>query len=170
MKLFLMRHGDAEKLMTAYGDRRLTPAGEREADAGGFFLRISGEKPCIIMHSSRVRSIMTAERVMAAVGSGVLAPRTDLGEDSSPEEFLASVTGEFAGTDNRVLAVGHNPFISRLGSMMLAGNKSVSSYVEFKTGALLGADCVDYGKRWSLRFFAAPKMLARIYKAFSKPD
>ena len=166
MKLFLMRHGDAEKLITADRDRRLTSTGEREADAGGLFLRISGEKPDVIMHSSRLRSIMTAERVMEAVGSGVLKPRTDLEEDSAPEDFLAGVIQEFAGTDSRVLAVGHNPFISRLGSLMLAGSISALVNMEFKTGALLGADCVGSGKYWELRFFAVPKVMARIYKAY----
>ena len=170
MKLFLMRHGDAEKRIMAYQERSLTSTGEREADAGGLFLRISGEKPDVIMHSSQIRSRMTAERVMAAVGSGVLVPRMDLEEDSSPEDFLASVAGEFAGTDSRVLAVGHNPFISRLGSLMLGGSQSASVYLEFKTGALLGADSVGSGKYWNLRFFATPKMLAGIYQAYSKLD
>jgi len=170
MKLFLMRHGDAEKRITADKDRRLTSAGEHEADAGGLFLRISCEKPDIIMHSSRLRSRMTAERVMAAARSGVLVLRDDLEEDSSPEDFLASVTYEFAGTDSRVLAVGHNPFISRLGSLMLAGSSSALASMEFKTGGLLGADSVGSGKYWSLRFFAAPKVLAGIYKTYSNQD
>ena len=166
MKLFLMRHGDAEKRYTTYQERRLTPTGEREADAGGLFLRFSGEKPDVIMHSTQIRSIMTAERVLAAVGSGVLVLRDDLEEDSSPEDFLASVTEEFAGTGNRVLAVGHNPFISRLGSLMLAGSKSALINVEFKTGALLGADSIGSGKYWSLRFFAVPKVLAGLYHEY----
>ena len=169
MKLFLMRHGDAEKLMMG-GDRRLTAAGEREADAGGLFLRLSGEKPDVIMHSSKLRSKKTAERVLAAACSGVLVLREDLEEDSSPESFLASVTDEFTGTGSRILAVGHNPFISRLGSLMLGGPESHAVMVDFKTGALLGADSMDSGKYWNLRFFASPKVLAGICQAYSRPD
>ncbi|MCL2684257.1 MAG: histidine phosphatase family protein [Synergistaceae bacterium] len=169
MKLFLMRHGDAEKQMTFRGDRPLSPAGEREADAGGLFLRISGEKPDVIMHSSKLRSRMTAERVMAAVRFGALMLRADLEEDSSPEDFLASVTDEFAETGSRVLAVGHNPFMSRLGSLILAGPEYHAATVEFKTGALLGTEILVPGNYWRLRFFLAPKALAGIYEACSKP-
>jgi len=171
MRLFLMRHGDAEKqILVNDGDRRLTPIGEREADAGGLFLRISGEKPDVIMHSSKLRSRMTAERVMATAHSGVLVLREDLEEDSSPEDFLANVTDEFAGTGSRILAVGHNPFMSRLGSLMLADTESYDVIVNFKTGTLFGAESVDSGNYWRLRFFVAPKALAGIYESYSKRD
>ena len=164
MKLILMRHGDSEKFVI-HGDRPLTQTGEREADAAGFFLRASGVKPDIIMHSSRLRSAMTAERVMAVAGAGVLAFRKDLEEDSSPEGFLASVASEFADTEKIILAVGHNPFISRLGSLMICP-ESHAVIANFKTGALLGADSVNSGKYWDLRFFATPKVIAGIYNLF----
>jgi phosphohistidine phosphatase len=170
MKLFLMRHGDAEKRVMAYQERSLTHTGEREADSGGLFLRIAGEKPDVIMHSSQLRSRMTAERVKAAVGSGDLVLREDLEEDSSPEDFLASVTNEFAGTKKRVLAVGHNPFMSYLGALVLMGPKSRVFDVEFKTGTLLGVESVGSDTYWSLRFFIHPKALAGIYEACSDRD
>ena len=166
-----MRHGDAEKRVTDCPQRRLTTAGEAEADAGGLFLRISGEIPDVIMHSSQLRSIMTAEHVMAAIGSGVpeLERRDDLEEDSSPEDFLEKVTKKYMGSKKRILAVGHNPFISRLGALMLTGSRSASFNMELKTGELLGAG--GAGKNgWRLRFSATPRVLAEIYKAYSGKD
>ena len=122
------------------------------------------------MHSSQLRSRMTAERVKAVVDSGDLVLREDLEEDSSPLDFLASVANEFTGTNKRVLAVGHNPFMSELGALVLVGPKSRMLDVYFKTGTLLGVESAGAGVLWNLRFFINPKAMTGIYEAYSDRD
>jgi phosphohistidine phosphatase SixA len=109
---------------------------------------------------------MTSERVMVAVTrQDILLKREDLEEDSSPEDFLASIVSEFGKTDKKVMAVGHNPFISRLASLLLAGSKSYM-LEEFKTGTLLVTDSIGSGKMWSLRFYMPSKLLAEFHNSY----
>jgi phosphohistidine phosphatase SixA len=62
---------------------------------------------------------------MAAVTvDNILTARNDLEEDSVPEDFLASITAEYGRTDKKILAVGHNPFVSRLASIVIYGGKA----------------------------------------------
>jgi phosphohistidine phosphatase SixA len=162
-----MRHGNAVWGDTAYSPRPLSAQGEREADAAGVFLRIIGEIPDVIMHSSQIRSKMTAEHVMAGVNAqGILQKRDDLEEDAIVEEFLSRVVSEYGKTDKRVLAVGHNPFVSRLISLLLMGSKS-SMLNEISTGTLFAADSAGpSGTIWTQRFFMPPKLLAKFYDSY----
>jgi phosphohistidine phosphatase SixA len=162
-----MRHGDAVKLATAYGQRPLSEKGSREAGAAGVFLSMTGEAPDVIMHSAQLRSRMTAEQVMAALGADdILQKRGDLEEDSSAEGFISSVVSEFGGTDKKILAVGHNPFVSRL-AQLLTGLET-SMIEEFKTGALLAVDSVAHGRAWTMRFYMQPKVLMKFYDSLIK--
>jgi phosphohistidine phosphatase len=160
-----MRHGDAVKPIVTYAQRPLSDKGEREADAAGIFLRAANEIPGVIMHSTQLRSKMTAERVMAGVNAdGLLQKREDLEEDSSAEDFLASIVSEFGETNEKIMVVGHNPFISHLALLLFADPRQ--SVIEaFKTGTLLAADSAAHGRRWTLRFYMPPKLLTELHRS-----
>jgi phosphohistidine phosphatase SixA len=162
-----MRHGNAVRGDTVYSPRPLSENGEREADAAGAFLWMTGEIPDVIMHSSLVRSKMTAEHVMAGVrAQDILTRHDDLEEDSVVEEFLENVAGEYGRTDKRIMAVGHNPFVSRLVSLLLMGSKS-SLMEEISTGTLFAADSANpSGTIWKARFFMPSKVLAKFYDSY----
>jgi phosphohistidine phosphatase SixA len=74
---------------------------------------------------------------------------------------------EFGKTDKKIMAVGHNPFISRLASLLLTGSKSSMIVEEFKTGTLLAFDSLASGGSWSMRFYMPSKLLAKFYDSFS---
>ncbi|MDR1510618.1 MAG: histidine phosphatase family protein [Synergistaceae bacterium] len=170
MRLYLMRHGDAIKPAAAFAQRPLSDKGEREADAAGAFLLVAREMPDTIFHSTQLRSRMTAERVMAglAAAGDILKKREDLEEDSSPEEFISSVVSEFGKTDRKIMAVGHNPFVTRLASLLLLGFSSAIG--EFKTGALLAFDSIASGRAWEVRFYMPPKLLTKIHRSILDTD
>jgi phosphohistidine phosphatase len=164
-----MRHGDAVKPAVAYAQRPLSDRGKREADAAGAFLRMANEIPYAIMHSTQLRSKMTAEHVMAGVAvDGLLQERCDLEEDSSAEDFLASIVSEFGETNKKIMIVGHNPFMSRLAFLLFAGSKP-PIIEEFKTGTLLAADSAAHGRMWTLRFYMPTKPLAEFYSSLVDP-
>jgi phosphohistidine phosphatase SixA len=161
-----MRHGDAVKNITSYGSRPLSDKGKREACAAGAFLSMAQEMPDVIMHSSQLRSRMTAEHVLAELeAKDVLQRRDDLEEDSSVEDFLSSIVSEFGKTDKKIMAVGHNPFISRLALLLFADLKS-SALEELKTGTLLAADSIASGEAWAMRFYMPSKQLTKFYDSF----
>jgi phosphohistidine phosphatase len=160
-----MRHGKAETPVTAYQERHLTERGKKEADAAGAFLRMAGEIPDIIMHSTQLRSRETAERAMAAItAEDILTARKDLEEDADPEEFLASVSAEYGRTGKKILAVGHNPFVSRLASIVIRGGRA-SMMEDLGTGDLVGAESVG-SKMWRLRFFMPSATLSELYASW----
>ena len=69
-------------------------------------MRMTGEIPDVVMHTTRLRSKMTAEYLTLSLGTPdagkTLMPRDDLEEDSVPEEFLASVISAFGKTDKYI--------------------------------------------------------------------
>lgn len=168
MKLFIMRHGDAAKPLVAYEERPLTEKGKFEASAAGIFLRMAGEIPDIAMHSTQLRSKMTARYVMIEAGApsaaGILAKRDDLEDDSSPDEFLASVVSEFGKTDKTVLAVSHMPFVQRLASLLIAGRPTLID--DFGKGDLLAFNALGGGRAWTLRFYMPSKQLKGFYRSY----
>jgi phosphohistidine phosphatase SixA len=180
MKLFIMRHGDAVKPVVAYANRPLTEKGKFEAAAAGVFLKMTGEIPDVIMHSSQLRGRMTAECLALSLGASftenaeraenakkflaLLAPRDDLEEDSPPEEFLASVVSEFGKTDKTILAIGHIPFVERLASLLLASRLTLTD--TFGTCDLMAFNAAGGGRTWTLRFYMPSKRLRKFYRSY----
>jgi phosphohistidine phosphatase len=164
-----MRHGDAVKPFVAYAERPLTEKGKFEAAAAGIFLRMTGEIPNVVMHSTQLRSKMTAKYLMISLDDAeaekILTPRDDLEEDSSPDEFLASIVAEFGKTDKTILAVSHIPFVERLASLLLASRPTLTD--GFDTCALMAFDAVGGGKMWTLRFYMPSKQLKNFYRSYS---
>ncbi|MDR1651321.1 MAG: histidine phosphatase family protein [Synergistaceae bacterium] len=166
MRLILMRHASAVERPNARGERPLSEKGEHEADAAGFFLRMVGEVPDVIMHSSMLRSRVTAERVMAKVGQdGVLTKRGDLDEDSSAEEFLMSVAGEFGASNKKIMAVGHNPFMTDIALRVMTGSRSSPAIDRIDKASVFAVDCVS-SALWIQRFYMPRALLLKVYDAW----
>jgi phosphohistidine phosphatase len=65
--IYLLRHGEAEEGTGDDAARRLTPKGERQAQAAGRALAALGIKPGICLTSPKVRSADTARLVCEAL-------------------------------------------------------------------------------------------------------
>lgn len=102
--IYLLRHGDAEEGTGDDAARRLTPKGERQAQAAGEALRSLGAEIDACLTSPKVRAADTARLACEALGI-------------DPEVAEALRGGAFdslelaAGRDN-VLLVGHEPDFS----------------------------------------------------------
>jgi phosphohistidine phosphatase len=172
MKVFLMRHGDAQ----AGADdakRQLSEEGRGEAGAAGEFLRRAGEAPDAVFHSGLRRSMETAMIVSEKLGSGTkLSLRKGLLPDDDVFAFADGLIGTLDDPavlkgSGGVMIVGHQPFVSRLAALLLTGGQDGLS-LKFPTGALA---CFELSSRplampcCSLRFHVTAKLMKRLLSA-----
>lgn len=123
MDLYLLRHAVAVERGTAGFEadhlRPLTAEGRvkmEEIAAGMAALELKFD---VILTSPYVRAHQTAEIAAAALRqSKKLRHEPALQADRSPQEFVARLAGKLAEHE-RLLAVGHEPFLSSLATLLL---------------------------------------------------
>lgn len=123
MNLILWRHAEAEELPHALGlsrnadlQRPLTRRGHKQAEASARWLRQHLPHQYRVIASPALRTRETAAALSAEVHlDAALAPGADV------SEVLAAI-GWPHGEDTTVV-VGHQPWIGRLASLLLAGDE-----------------------------------------------
>lgn len=118
MRLFLLRHAEAEPPVHSDEARMLTPKGIEQATRAGDYCRRVGLQPDLVLCSPYRRTVQTAEIVAAA-----WQPKLP----TQAEPFLGS--GMLPGTAfealrayrqfENVLLVGHQPDLGLLGAALL---------------------------------------------------
>ncbi len=162
MNLYLLRHGLAVERGThgKDSDRALTPKGERKlwriAEAMEA-LKLSFD---VILSSPYKRARQTAEIIAEAFNA---RKHLDFSETLSPSgdakkliEHLADLSPE----PNAVLLVGHEPYLSELISLLVAGERGAS--VVMKKGGLckLEVESLRAGRCASLAWLLTPRQMA----------
>ena len=163
MNLFILRHGLATEPGSAGfakdADRPLTPKGERKlwkiAEAMEQ-LEISLD---VIVSSPYVRARQTAEIVADALG---LRKKLELTEHLTPAgsvKKLIALINDRKPPPEGVLLVGHEPYLSELISLLLAGNTEVA--VEMKKGGLckLMIEALEHGQCATIDWLLTPKQM-----------
>jgi phosphohistidine phosphatase len=120
LKLFLIRHGDAEaESHRTRGDfaRALTKLGRKQAADCGRWVAEVLEKPAPrIWTSPLVRAVQTAEIVATACACDSVTVAAELASGQPLEGLLDLVSGL---TGSTALLVGHEPLMSELGAALL---------------------------------------------------
>ena len=120
MKLYIMRHGEAEWGMQMDPTRELTETGKRQAKMMGKWLSRQDEHPQVVIESNFKRSIQTAKRVadkldVRRIRSGFLDP------ENSPENAWSEIKRLAQAQEaERVLIVSHGPLVEKLFCMLIA--------------------------------------------------
>ena len=118
MKIYIMRHGPAEdQAVTGRDfDRTLTPSGRSRTELAAHELG-RWERPKRVISSPLVRTIETAEVVMAALG---LTFELETREELAPGGDAVGLLGELADQGaKRVIVIGHEPDVSTLTALLL---------------------------------------------------
>ena len=129
MKLYLLRHGEAQDSRTSDFLRPLTRHGREQAANRAEQLVHEGITPGVIIHSPRVRAVETASFLMERF-PGV--PTVELTEVIDADRALFDIIRASSFIDP--IIVGHNPTISELASS-LAGSRihfSTCSFASFE--------------------------------------
>lgn len=122
MKLYLLRHSEAENTSADGGDasRRLTPQGKAAAfrKAEAWKPRLGGVE--LILTSPYPRAVETAEILAVVLDKlGLIRPDAMFASTSSAEDILRHLRN--FTTHGEVLVVGHEPWITGLTSLLVAG-------------------------------------------------
>lgn len=163
MNLFLLRHGLAVEPGTAGyskdADRPLTPKGERKLWRAAKTMKALDLSFDLILSSPYLRARQTAAILAQALDakdrlelSGSLAP-------GNPTRKIIECLHRLPMPDN-VLLVGHEPGLSQLISLLVAGDSGLS--VLMKKGGLckLSAESLKPGRCATLQWLLTPKQMA----------
>lgn len=138
MKLYLMRHAEAEFGEQMDPTRKLTDTGKQQAKMMGKWLSRQTEKPEILVQSSFHRSKSTAKRVNKQLDIPLISSPA-LDPDSSPEATWAALRKIAANNNAKsVIAISHGPLVEKL-LAMLTGTPSCSQF-HFAHGAIAHFD------------------------------
>lgn len=131
MKLWLLRHGEAEPCARTDAERALTERGRVEARQSG--ARLAGYAPQAILTSPYVRARQTADLVSEQLQNAVpcetvawIVPDADL------REALLQLDRR---TEQALLLVSHQPFIGELGGFLVHGHRG--DPLPMRTGTLV---------------------------------
>lgn len=158
MRLYVMRHGDAEPGIND-PSRSLSKEGREEARTAGLFLSRQKAKIDIVLHSPLLRAVQTAEIASNEMGSRESIEVTNALPSSDPEGFMRELTSLKLGVDARVLLVTHQPFAGRLVSYMLTRGEGAE--MKFTTGAVSCLEGTMTSGTWSMLMHMQSKMMAR---------
>jgi len=160
MTVYILRHGiavargaegyeqDEARPLTAKGERRMWRIADAMAEMGLSF--------DLILSSPYLRARQTAEIVAEAFKVQKRLQLCDeLAADHEPADAIAFLQGIKPQPEN-VLVVGHEPYLSRLISLLVAGNVGCS--VELKKGGLceLTVDSLKAGRCATLDWLVTP--------------
>jgi phosphohistidine phosphatase len=166
MNLYIVRHAEAEKDAESGGDdgRRLTVRGRertREAAAG---MRAISLRFSAILASPLARAAETADLIAAAYANDP-PPQVfpALSGAVTPADALAAL-GPFARYEN-LLIVGHEPQLSGLISLLLAGSSDIV-HVRLKKGACAALQLPNRFERGGaeLRWMMTQRQLRKLRK------
>src|SRR5271165_6658490 len=115
MKLYLMRHAQAEYGEQLDPTRKLTPTGKRQAKMMGKWLGRQTNKPDLVLESNFHRSHATAKRVAKQLDAPII--RTGkIDPDGSPEAAWREIRKLSAlnSKAKSVIAITHGPLIEKI--------------------------------------------------------
>lgn len=119
MRLWLLRHGEAEPQAATDAARELTAHGRREVQCAA--QQLDGRPLTAIIASPYVRAQQTAELVRTTLGyPGMVGSAGWLTPDSDPREVLKHLDER---ADAEVLLVSHQPLIGALGGLLVHGHR-----------------------------------------------
>lgn len=154
VRLWLIRHAHA---VDAAVDsvRPVSKRGRKQVRLLARFLRAGGMfQPVEIWHSPLVRSRETAELLLQRLTLDV--PLVKVAE-IKPDDAPRAVARRLRGLSNTVAIVGHEPHLSALASLLVAGAATPVGVV-MKKCAALALERVD--GHWAVRWLVSPEVLA----------
>ncbi|XOV91208.1 MAG: phosphohistidine phosphatase SixA [Bacteroidota bacterium] len=133
MKLFILRHGEAEPGGRVQDfDRTLTARGRETVNQVGKKLSDHGVKFNEVLSSPSRRTRETANLVLEQIGFHHEVRFIEQIYDASLQQVLHELEGRSAKSE-QVLLIGHNPSLSELADYLLGIN-----YISLSPGQLMG--------------------------------
>jgi phosphohistidine phosphatase len=165
MKLYLVRHAIAENAGSSdYEDDSLRPLTEKGREkmkkiAGA--IKGLGVEPDLIVSSPYVRASQTATVLAKALKyKEEIAYSDSLAPMGEPDDIIGEINEKYSVDD--LMLVGHEPSLSTLASVLLAGSPNIS--INFKKGGIccLSVDDLHYDRKAVLEWMIKPKISVKV--------
>jgi phosphohistidine phosphatase len=164
MNLYLLRHGlAAEPTVQGFAkdaDRPLIPEGERKLAQIAKAMDALELSFDLILSSPYLRARQTAEIVAAALKARKALEFSETLTPGGSAKKLVELLNGLKPAPESVLLVGHEPHLSGLISLLVAGD--TASAVVMKKGGLckLSTDALKHGRCAALEWLLTPKQMA----------
>lgn len=166
MKVYVLRHGEAEERTTSWAvrddERPLTRAGIKKFKRSLSGLRAMGLEFHRVLSSPLTRARQTAEIFCAGLNpQGGLEFTSHLSPSGDPRKLIAHLRKYQAKQEN-VIVVGHEPYLSQLIGKLIWGNEN--GRVKLKKGGIccLKTGHLKYGPCATLNWLLTPRQLLLI--------
>jgi phosphohistidine phosphatase len=170
MNLYLIRHGkacersrhwrpDSARPLTRDGEKRIA-----EVAAGLQALDIELD---LILTSPYIRAFGTAEILGEVFGAKKLFETRNLVPEAEPEPIIDEIKESFNSL-NEIALVSHEPFLSRLASVLLTGKDSTPINMRKGGCCKLAIRELGFGPCACLEWLMTPGQLARVGKRAKK--
>lgn len=164
MNLFFLRHAKAYPRSPKWrpdSKRPLTREGEKKMFDVARGLRRLEASFGLILTSPYARALRTAEILAEVYDTEKLLESGNLRSEAAPADIISEIGENFSTVENIVL-VSHEPYMTRLISILLTGENSVSIDLKKAGCCKLVVDKLAFGKCARLAWLLAPRQLARL--------
>jgi phosphohistidine phosphatase len=163
MELYILRHGLAEDRSSTGNDRDrvLTPEGREKTRAAGKALRKMEIIPDLVLSSPFARAWQTAEIIVQECGCTKTLQACDALIAGASTEGVIEALSAAAAKHASLMAVGHEPDLSTLISVLLSGTPDLA--ITMKKGGLAKLTCETVAPGGArLEWLLGPKQLSRL--------
>ena len=154
MRLYLVQHGEAQPEAVS-PERELSPQGRLDAERLAALLGGRGVRAARVVHSGKTRARQTAEILAAHLAPGT-APEVLAG--LNPNDPVRRVAAQACAWNEDTLLAGHQPFMGRLATVMVAGRED-PPMVAFQPGSIACLERNPAGG-WEIVWMLRPELLA----------
>lgn len=163
MKLYLVRHAIAEDSADYEDDslRPLTEKGREKMKKIAAALREIGVQPDLIVSSPYVRASQTAVILAKALKyREEIAYGDSLAPMSGTDDMIGEISEKY--TADELMLVGHEPSLSALAGVLLAGNTDIA--IDLKKGGVccLSVGNLHYDRKAVLEWLITPRIAIRL--------
>ena len=151
MYLYILQHGDAVD-ESIDPERPLSQQGIDDIQRLAWRMQAMGIQLAHIFHSGKLRAEQSAEIIAQEVSPAISPVKTD---GLKPNDDPSIIVEEIDKTGDNILIASHMPFVSRLSSYLLSGDKEAEFASE--PGTLFCLEKVD--GRWRLVCMVRPDFL-----------
>lgn len=121
MKLWILRHGEAEPRKTSDPERALTAAGHKEAHIAGLSIAKYAGAGLVVLASPYRRAQQTAEAVLQELNRSVATLET-VSWCTPEDDPIAALSHLSLREETELLLVSHMPFVSALAGLLVEGD------------------------------------------------
>ena len=154
MKLYIVQHGEALS-KEVDPERALSEQGTRDVDRLSDWLAGAGVRVGRAVHSGKTRARQSAELLASRLCPGVEAT---LEPGLAPLDPVEPVAERIEELDHDLLIAGHQPFVGKLASVLLAGADDVVT-LGFAPATTVCMERDEAGA-WSLAWMVRPELLS----------